>query len=264
MNVLRFELSRAFQNKWLYISVGIGSMIGILDLILFNSMYRTDGNTSLTQAWIGTNYQFAYNLIYYILLPVFACMPYAGSYFTDITSGYEKNILVKISRIRYMTAKLLTVFASAFVSVVTPLLLNLFLAAGLYPDNKPERLSFLVAGVVDSQMFPELYGTHPVLYSLLFTLIDGLFGGLFGIMSVCVCRWTDSSFSTIVMPFVLYVVSGEVMSTKYGGVLSLTQMLNPVQSGGLIRWYHMLLLYVAIITVCLILMWLSSSRRDVL
>lgn len=264
MNVLRFEMVRAFRNKWLYISTGIGVMIGLLDLMLFYHMYETDGSTSLTQAWIGTNYQFAYNQLYYILLPVIASIPYAGSYYGDISSGYDTNILIKASRGCYIRAKLLTVFISAAVSVMLPLLLNLFLAAGLYPNNKPERLSFMVAGVIDSQLFSKLYGTHPVLYSLVFTMIDGLFGGLFGIMSVCSCRWAESYFSVVMAPFVLYVVSGEILSTKYNGVLSLSLMLNPVQSGGPIRLYHMFILYVILMAVCLSLIWIGTVRRDVL
>ncbi|MBO5260873.1 MAG: hypothetical protein J6A82_01275 [Coprococcus sp.] len=264
MDTLRFEMNRAFRNKGLYISIGIGSAIGILDLVLFYSMYETDGRTSLTQAWIGTNYQFAYNTLYYIMLPAIACIPYAGSYFADMNSGYDKNILIKTSRGSYIRAKLVAVFTSAFVAVVTPLLLDLFLAAGLYPDNKPERLSFMVAGIVDSQLWAELYGTHPVLYSLLFTGIDGLFGGLFGVMSVCVGRWMNSNFTAVMVPFALYVVSGEVLVSNKKRMLSIMLMINPVQRAGAICWYNMLSLYIVLMLVCLFVTWFNSRRRDVL
>lgn len=264
MGVLRFEMKRAFKNRWLYLSIGIGSVIGVLDLLLFWNTYETDGSVSLTQAWLGTNYQFAYNTLYYILLPIIASMPYAGSCFTDIHSGYDKNILIKVSRGAYIRAKLLAVFASAFVAVVTPLILDLFLAAGLYPDNKPERLSFMVAGIIDSQLFPKVYGTHPVLYSLLFTVLDGLFGGLLGIMSVCICKWVKGYFTAIMIPFVIYVTGGELLAENYDGTWSLMLMINPVQSGNITYLYQLALLYSVMMVLCLITVYLNWKRRDVL
>ena len=48
-------------------------------------------NTQLIQAWIGRDYQFAFNSLFYIRLPVIACLPYGGSLYQDIPSQTERE-----------------------------------------------------------------------------------------------------------------------------------------------------------------------------
>ena len=84
-----------------------------------------------------------------------------------------------------MSAKELAVFLSGAVAVALPLLIDLFIGAGIYPDRNPEKLTFLYAGIQDSNMFPRLYQLHPAGYCLMFTLLDAVFGGLMGLVSMC-------------------------------------------------------------------------------
>ena len=39
MRVLRFEMTRAFRNKWLAVSVALGTLIGLADIWLNVSQY---------------------------------------------------------------------------------------------------------------------------------------------------------------------------------------------------------------------------------
>ena len=93
-----YELKRAFESIGIKISILIGSVIAILDLITFYLQYGAPGGKILIQAWMGTDFQFAYNGLFYIVFPIIACLPFAGSYYQDVSSGYDKNICVRISR----------------------------------------------------------------------------------------------------------------------------------------------------------------------
>ena len=91
MRVLRFEMTRAFRNKWLAVSVALGTLIGLADIWLNVSQYGFNRGRALIQTWIGTDYQFAYNSLFYVLLPLIACFPYAGSCYQDQKTGYESS-----------------------------------------------------------------------------------------------------------------------------------------------------------------------------
>ena len=93
MNTIKFELYRAFHSRNFVISLLIGSLICALDLITFIVMFGFNGRY-LIDAWIGTDFPFAFNVMFFALLPVLACLPYGGSLFYDVKTGYDKNICV--------------------------------------------------------------------------------------------------------------------------------------------------------------------------
>ena len=179
MRVLKFEISRAFKNISFISSVAVGTAIGIADCVLFLKTHINNNEEwALSQIWLGTNYQFAFNYIFFALFPLIACLPYAATCYLDIKSGYERNVCVKASRINYVIAKAVAVSLSGAVAVAIPLLIDLFIAAGLYPDRKPNKLTFLYAGIIDCNLFPRLFALYPVCYCLVFILLDAVFGGL--------------------------------------------------------------------------------------
>lgn len=265
MKVVKFELRRAFCSRLLLISLLIGLVICVADLITYASVWETEiGETSLILAWIGTNGRFAYNNMFYVLLPILACLPYGGSYYTDMNSGYEKNICIKTSRSIYMLAKCLAVFASAFVAVSLPLFINLFLCAGLYPNYYPEKLTFLSAGILDRGLFPVLFNRYPHIYCLVFIFIGGVFGGLLGLLSLCVSKLVESHFTAVVSPFVLYVVTGIAFQGLDGTHhWSLMQMLNPVQTYSTLS-YRFIAIGVGMFVCSLPVLWKQTKRRDIL
>ncbi len=58
---IKFELSRAFRDKYFVISLLIGGIIVTLDIVTFYTQYIEPKNASLIQAWIGTDFAFAYH-----------------------------------------------------------------------------------------------------------------------------------------------------------------------------------------------------------
>lgn len=262
--ILRFELKRAFINVNFVISILIGMLICFADIVLFISNFGISTEHILIQGWIGTDFQFFGNSLYYILLPVIACLPFAGSHFEDMQSGYEKNICIKTSKRHYLMAKNLAVALSGFASVSLPLALDLFIMAGLYPNWKPEKLTFLCAGIIDIKPFAELFNTHPALYALVFILLAGLLGSLLGLMSLSVSRWCRSFFSVTVFPFAIYTILSVVFVSETGeNIMSIMEMVNPLQR--FTTTYSKLFGGMAgIYIVFLLLRILANYRRDIL
>ena len=124
--IMRFEFYRAFRSRGFYIALCAGIGIAVADILLFYQAFRQEISTKVfLQAWIGTDYQFVTNGLFYILLPVIAALPYAGSYYEDLKSGYLKHILISTSRRSYYTAKAVVVFTMGAITVMIPLLIDM-------------------------------------------------------------------------------------------------------------------------------------------
>lgn len=261
MNTVKFELFRAFHSRNFLISFLIGFVICALDLITF---YITIGQERyLVQAWIGTDYLFAYNQMFYILLPVLACLPYGGSLYADIKTGYDKNICVKASRINYAFAKSVSVFLSGLASVCLPLATNLFIAAGIYSNYKPEGLKATSIPLSDIYLFAAIYDKHPAIYCLIYILIDSLFAGAMALTSLSLTIKVKSSFTAVVTPMVLFFMFDVFVDAKDYGNWSVTAMLNPRQYMHT-YWYQMLIVYLVIFSFNALVITLTSRKRDIL
>ena len=104
-----------------------------------------------------------------------------------------------------MCSKVVAAYLSAFFAVVFPLLLDLFIVAGIYPNYREERLRSLVAAPFDCHLFSEAYVVNPVLYCFIFILLAGVFGGAIALISLSISRITKNLFSTITIPFIIYI-----------------------------------------------------------
>ena len=242
MNTVKFELYRAFHSRTFLISLLIGSVICALDLIMFSILVGFGGRY-LAQAWIGTDYLFAYNQMFYILLPVLACLPYGGSLYTDIKS--------------------VSVFLSGFASVCLPLAMNFFIAAGLYPNYIPERLNATSIPLDDVYIFAAIYDKHPAIYCLIYILVDSLFAGALALTSLSLTVKVKSSFTAVVTPMVLFFMFDIFVGTKDYGNWSVLSMLNPRQYMHF-YWYQMLIVYLVILTVNVVVITVTSKKRDIL
>lgn len=259
-----FELKRAVKSRGFWISLLMGCAIAVWDLILFYQMYRAETKEhNALEAWLGTDYHFACNSLFYVLLPILAALPYAGSYYLDRKSGYIKNICTRTSRKNYYVAKYCAVFLSAMAAVMLPLLFSLFLCMGVYPMRRPDRLLFLTAGVLDVNLMPELFGLHPTVYCILFTLIDGVFAGMLSIFSICIAERVESLFSAITVPFAVYILWSVLFVGGQTDNWSLLEMLNPLQRYLTYAWQLWLSLGVGLVCAW-IWLFFKAKGKDIL
>lgn len=259
-----FECKRGFRSSGFLISCLIGIAICILDLVIFCKMFWLDLNEKIVlQMWIGTDYQLAFNSLYYVLLPILASLPFGASYYQDIRTGYVKNVCIKISRKEYFAAKSIATFLSAQVAVMMPLLFNLILSMGIVPLRVPEKLTFLNASILDRSLFAKIFYTVPLLYCILFILLDGMFAGILSLYSICIAEWVESAFSAIVTPFVVYIISGVALMGDEKGNWSVMEMVNPMQRCTS-RIEQLLICIVGGIVIAAIVIILKGRKKDFL
>lgn len=231
-NTFRFELKRGIKSNAFKISMITGALIVTADFILFyeyacESLYPH----SVIEAWIGTDYKFAYNNLFYILLPILSALPFGASYYEDISSGYIKNILIKTSRGKYYMAKYAAVFLLGALSIFCALFFSFVLCMSFYPMLEPEKLLFLVSFGSGTSFMAELNNMCPTIYIVIYIVIDSVFAGMIAVFSVCMGEMVNSRFSAIATPFSIYVISSAVLARPYNN-FSLMYILNPQQPYG--------------------------------
>jgi len=265
MRLIRFEIYRAFHSRTFLAGLLIGCVICAADLIIFCIQVE---NAYLHRAWIGTDQVLNINHVFYVLLPIIGSLPFGGSLYTDIKTGYDKNICVKASRINYASAKGIAVFLSAFVSVALPLGLNLFIAAGIYPNYIPDFFVTMSGTTLPNRMlFSEICNYHPAIYSLIFICVDGFFAGAIALTSLSLSGAVNSHFTAVVTPMLLYIYSSTLLfpndDNYVKGNWSILDMLNPSPIVTT-RWEQMLTVFLAVFVFNFMFIWLFSRKRDVL
>jgi uncharacterized membrane protein (Fun14 family) len=264
--LVKFEFNRGIKSKGFLTSLIIGCVIVIVDIICFVEYdavkLNKENMSSVIESWIGTDWKFAYNSLFYVLLPILAALPFAASYYEDLQSGYIKNICIKTSRKVYYISKYISVFILAAVTVAIPLLLNFCICISLYPMLLPEQLIATALSVPDTGFMSKMCNLHPEAYMLIYTFIDALYGGIIAIFSVCIAELVSSRFSAIVTPFTVYILGG-VMLADVNDNWSLLEMLNPLQMYDAQGWKIGLIAVVGFI-VSIAWITIKGVRKDVL
>ena len=89
--VIKFEFYRAFRSGGFYVALLLGTALAIGDIVLFHNAFRDTIDTKVVmQTWIGTDYQFVTNSLFYALLPILAMVIFAVSWLLSIRF-YEKR-----------------------------------------------------------------------------------------------------------------------------------------------------------------------------
>ncbi len=215
MNVFKNELKRSICNKWTFIALAITSVFCILQFwdkyeLQMETLKNLDemglqhlknrSNGSAYQSWILFDQLSNYRYILLWIFPIIATLPYGLSYYSDIKSGYIKQIATRTSMKTYTRAKYVATFISGGTVVVLPLILNFMLNATIIPLNKPFRLGNLVVG---KWFLTDVFYDHPLLYTLLKFMLVFIVAGLLSTVALLVSKYIYNMFSVFVTPFVV-------------------------------------------------------------
>ena len=268
--LFKMEFYRAFRSVSFRLSVVCGLIIAGLDFTSFYKAYKMiAGEKVVAQAWMGLDYQFVYNSLFFLLVPLLASFAYAGSYFEDIRSGYIKNLLLKVSRKSYFITKYWVSFIFGALVVAIPLLINLMVCMSFFSIRIPEKLRFLHGGAnVDIKFLSEVFYSNTVKYCLIYILIDMIFAGCISVFSICIADFTDNLFSTVTIPFAVTVISSVILEDmEYFGKtksnLSVLVMLNPLQ-GAVTTRLTMVIVPICMMIVSQFWIYLKQRKRDVI
>ena len=238
--ILKTELKRAFQNKYLLFALLIGFAISIwqtvehvIPLLQYQttdlSMLKGGMPHTVFNKWLGGSTYFLQTTLYYIIVPLIATIPFGASFYQDRKSGYLKNIFTRTDKKQYYRAKYATVFLSGGVAGVTPLLFNFLSTALLLPLIYPK----VTAGtfpIAESGLFSALYYEKPYLYLLFYLIMNFIFFGLLATIALGVGQYVNNYFVVLLTPFLFYVFFMFVTTLSGFGRLNMQVFLQPASS----------------------------------
>lgn len=211
--MLKIELKRAFKSRTFQVAILIGLIISLgqyfqnvvpmvkyLDMDLEKNVYPH----SIFNKWMGGEYYTVWPMLFYFILPVLAVLPYGDSFYSDIQTGYVKNIFTRMDKKKYLKSKLAAVCLSAAVTVMFPLILNLLLTAVTLPALVPAPSTGFFF-IFDQNMWSGLFMTHPWVYNILYIMLDGIFAALFGCISLAGTLYVSGKFVVTVLPFTVQI-----------------------------------------------------------
>ena len=211
------EIKRAFFYKKMLIALLSGFVIAIWNFIQYGLKYSRDIDevinieinkgmkvypTSAFMSWMGANTINIQGFVYCLIIPLLAAIPYAKSYYEDRKSGYLKNIVKRGEYKEYLKAKMLSVFLTAGVVTILPMILNLMLNLMVLPGIRPEITSnryMMRAG----GMMAELFYTNVYIYYAIYFLIDFVYVGVLTLSALVVSTFAKSGFIAGITPIII-------------------------------------------------------------
>lgn len=197
ISCIKTELRKALKNRMFFLSLLIGVLICILDVIqnadavrrLTAVLVRSDDTInkacetfSLFIRWIAVNgYTFGNNA-FYIVWPILAAMPYGWSYFEERKAGVYNQVVTKVGINAYFTAKYIAVFTSGGLAISLPVLFNLLANALICPYCKPNIVTSLTS-VSNGFFLSNLFYSEPWAYSFIWCFVEFIWGGV----TACLC-----------------------------------------------------------------------------
>lgn len=222
VKILKLELSRAIKSKAMLGTI----LIGLIITVAHNIQYNTAAINFINMAskypkpmysppnafteWIGASYT-AQSFLYYLILPILACIPFADSFFTDKKSGYIKNVLIRANRKDYFMGKYLATFIAAGIAVIVPLIVNLIITSMFLPSYIPNVSTYGQIGQVS--MWSKVFFTHPYIYILGYLIIDFIFSGFIATIGLSISLIAEYRFMVIIAPFLIYVFIYSVLGS---------------------------------------------------
>lgn len=148
------------------------------------------------------NFSSSITYYFYLILPVFAAIPFASVLYKDSKSGYTKNVFIRTPKMNYYIAQYVAAFISAGIVAVIPCIFNTAIVALMLPSVTPYP-GIGYVGIFDESMFVSVYYYNPYLYLLLFGIINFVIYGLLNTMALSFMMLFKSKFAVIMFPFLI-------------------------------------------------------------
>lgn len=196
MGIYLYELRRAFCSRRFFLAVAVALVPSLLQLITGPLAYGFGeiwarwrsglyGVTppSLYGTWMGGTLGSVFSELFYVLAPLFCCLPYAWSLGSDLHGGFAGVLVQRCDARSYLCAKSAACFLAAAAVVVVPQAVNFWLSALCVPTLSPDPAAGMYA-VFARSAFSELFYAWPILYVGLYLLISAVTMGLFSVLAM--------------------------------------------------------------------------------
>lgn len=232
-NVIRMELNRGLKSCSFKVVMFVELALALASAWGTFCLYKIDLGkaypTPAIVAWLPLDFQLPYGMIFVVCMPLFATVAYSIYYFKDRKNGYEKNILLKISRRNYHMVKYFVCFFIGFIVLVIPLMVSFFIISLYLPMVRPETMAGHL-DIIKNGFLVKQYYDNQWIYVVIYTMIIGMFGGVFSVFGLCLANVVNNIFEVAVLPFVVVIVSGAFFQNINMPEVSIYEMIQPLQS----------------------------------
>lgn len=218
-NSIKTELWKATHNPMFYAALAIGCLIALVN-VLENKMTadqlrplilsedhvgsRSPWGFSLFLLWLPVNTVSYGTMLYCVVWPILAAMPYGWSYLRERKSGLYLQTSVRTGRMGNFVAKYAAAFVSGGIAVAVPILLNLLASAMICPYVLPNIMRYVQIG--DGYFLSELYFTAPWAYALIWCGVVFLMGGAAAGLCFLVGAGLRLRIMTMLVPFAILMI----------------------------------------------------------
>lgn len=243
-SMLKSELWKATHNKFFCISIAIGMLLSLCDVVqnwlevdyLTNLTIETLGSGigsgdhsgfSLFVMWIAVNGITFGSRAFYFVFPVLAALPYGWSLYSEIKSGAMYQYSTRAGKNQFYISKYVACFLSGGLAVAIPILFNLLTNALICPYALP-NVTNSVSPIRNGCFLSELYYTAPWMHALIWCFVDFVWGGVAACLCLVLGKKSRFQFVVIVFPFVVFYM-WDVLYNFFSSQLGYYVALSPLE-----------------------------------
>ena len=223
LKILRTEMWKALHNSYFYLALGLGLIVILLNV--GQNVIRVQKFTEWTLQGLEAGYAsgahdgfslfistLAYNfsanygtVLYMVVWPILAAMPFAWSYSVERRSGLYNQIVARCGTVQYIFSKYIATFISGGLVVSFTMLADLLLNALVCPYSVLDICDSLSA--VSNDMFlPALYYTNPWAHALIWCVVVFFLGGSAAGLAFLVGTKLKLQVLVMLVPFAILIV----------------------------------------------------------
>ena len=271
---IKNEIYKMYKNKFLWVGMLITFFIMVGELSFSYTQFYNMNKVAelyengkhypfvLSRFWIGGDLASVYNKIYYLLLPIFAVLPFSVTYYIEIRTGYIKNICIRIKKKHYIFAKYIVAFIGGGLGVSIPLLFNLWTSA-LYSVNYPQAVTLMITPIGNKSLFADIFFEKPLLYILIYTGIAFVYGGIFAVMSMAVVYLCKNIFVYVTFPFIMNMSAYYILLNTSAIKFVPIAFINPLQMICDSNGYAILIVFFLMLIISIAAM-IYHIKKDIL
>lgn len=209
--LFKIEFKRAVLNYRFLLSLIIGVSICYYGLTDYYSYNSSDFPPNVVNAYMGwfTAIDQGRRSFFILVAPIICILPFADSYFEDMSSGYLKNILHRTSYEKYIKVKIIVTGIIGGIALSLPTIIIFIIAINKYPMKLhliyPTSSSIPVAtGFFPEGIFANNYSLQPLNYIIFCFIQIFIFGFVYSIFGMVSCSLVEKRISSLLIPFIYY------------------------------------------------------------
>ena len=239
--MLKMEINRIIGRPIFWLVILVGIVIAVWPIIqtwphgVTDAVYVTYTGSAYIM-WMYILQSGLYH-IYALTFPLLTTLAYSDAYAEDFNTGFIKNILTKVEKKKYLKVRYGVNFVLGGLVVVFPLVINFMGEMLAYPLIE-NSLYFGMRMVTVNGFMPELFYSHPFIYTVLRMLSIFLFGGMLSSLALALSTVIKNRYIVLVFPFII-LIGLDVLLDSFG-LYSISNLF--LYNNGAAQWNLLVLL----------------------